>query len=99
MHSVNFISIVHPPVKTAREVKMNYSKWLKDFLSTLENIESVSTEAKSACVEMYCSAQNGCPNPDPSQSDIIKMYNSVMSNIEAEGLESAPYYKIVYQLI
>ena len=99
MHSVNFISIVHPPVKTAREVKMNYSKWLKDFLSTLENIESVSTEAKSACVEMYCSAQNGCPNPDPSQSDIIKMYNSVMSNIEAQRLESAPYYKIVYQLI
>jgi hypothetical protein len=77
---------------------MNYSNWLNRFYSAIKDLEGISAESAEACSFMENAAQNGCPNPEPSECEKIRIYNCVMSSIETNGLECEPYYKDIYSL-
>ena len=78
---------------------MNYSGWNEQFDIVLRKLASLdSKEAKEACLEMECWAQNGCPNLVPDTEECESIYSHVMSNLDEMGLGDKPFYKDVYNI-
>jgi|TARA_R110000823_G_scaffold284478_1_gene402572 hypothetical protein len=76
---------------------MNYSKWVEQFYQVLGKLDSNgNNHAKEASSDMFCWAQNACPNPEPDAEELARIYCSVMSCIESAELCDKQFFKDVY---
>jgi hypothetical protein len=78
---------------------MNYSGWVEQLNLVLGKLYfSDNKEARQASTDMFCWAQNGCPNLVPDTEECESIYSHVMSNLDEMGLGDKPFYKDVYNI-
>tara|TARA_B100000795_G_C22794651_1_gene438725 strand:- start:2359 stop:2607 length:249 start_codon:yes stop_codon:yes gene_type:complete len=78
---------------------MNYSKWVEQFELALDKqYRSNNKEVQEAYMQMACWAQNACPDGEPNAEECRRIYGSVMSSLDEQGLGDKPFYKDVYNI-
>jgi hypothetical protein len=78
---------------------MNYSGWVEQLNLVLGKLYfSDNKEARQASTDMFCWAQNGCPNLVPDTEECASIYRHVMSNLDEMELGNKPFYTDVYNI-